>query len=751
MNKFFIEPEYEVKHLVRQPASYIRKEFLIDQSIQTAQLIMTACGLFHGYFNGIELDSQKLLPGFTQYDQRLQYFTYDVTNQLTKGANVIAAVLGDGWYRGDVGWYTGRYRNVYGKKTKFLAVLKIEYKDGSVQQINTDPTWKASQNGPSRKNSLVCGEYYNANFAFDGWNKAGFDDSEWHAVLPSEYNGTLVPPTGEKIREHEQFKPKIITTPNGETVLDFGQNIAGYVEFKVKGHKNRKVKLIHGERLDQDGNFFLPKQEKRSNYQSVTYTLKEGEQTFKPLFSYNGFQYVLLKNWPCEVVPDDFTAIAIYSDLEQTGSFTCSNRLLNQFVQNAIWSQKSNFVDIPTDCPTRERAGWTGDISLYGETASYLMKTDTFLKKWLKDLELQQSENGCVPSVVPYMKYPHFMDGSCGWSDAAVTVPMTLYSMYGDKELLKTQYQSMKKWVDFNIARAKKCAPENKDNANPYLNYFLDQGYHWGEWLEPNSDAWADIARHRRTAESEVATAYFSYSSRLLSQAAKILGKETDAQYYADISEKAANAYRWQYIEIDGGVQSQRQCRYVRPIALKVATEDQQKRLAHQLNEMIINNDYLINTGFLSTGSILSVLCDYGYEETAYRMLLNETDGTWLSQVKHGATTIWEQWDGESSRNHYAFGSVVGWLFKYSAGIRPLEPGFSKVLIKPTPSKLLNDVSCKYQSVAGEIAVDWSICKTQFKLKIQTPTAAVVIMPDQKEHHVQKGTYTFLCNLPSDN
>lgn len=746
LNKYFIEPELEISHLKRYNASYIRKEFIIEKKIKKATLIITSCGIFHGYINGIKVDNQLLLPKFTQYDKRLFYFTYDITDKLTDGANVIAALVGDGWYRGDVGWYTGRYRNIYGTKIKLMAMVTLEYEDSTVETFHTDESWKASQDGPHRKNSLVCGEFYDARYEMDGWNLAGFDDSAWHNVLPSEHTGALVPEEGEKVLEQERYKPKLIITPLGEKVLDFGQNLAGYVEFKVKGKAGQRVKLIHGERLDKDGNFFLPPKDARSKYQSLSYTLKDGVQTFKPYFSYNGFQYVWLKNWPGEVNPDDFTSIAIYSDLPQLGTFTCSNPLVNQFVNNARWSQKSNFVDIPTDCPTRERAGWTGDIGLYCETACYFMDTYDFLKKWLKDVALQQFENGCIPSVVPYMKYPHFMDGSSGWADAAVIVPMRLYHMYGKIEILENQYECMKKWIDFSISRAKKCAKENRDNQNPYLNYLLDQGYHWGEWLEPGADAWGDIYRNRKTADSEVATAYFSYTTGLFAEASRILGKD-DVAYYENIAKLAAKAYRWQYIEIEGGVQSPRQCRYIRPIALKVTTDEQRKVLASELNDMLIQNDYMLNTGYLSTCWLLPVLTENGYAETAYKTYLNESPGAWMSHILNGATSIWEQWDGVSSRNHYGFGAVVGWLFKYVAGIQPLEAGFQKVLIKPYPSTQLNDIDAVYNSVAGKIHVKWSIAGNEFTLDLETPVSTIVILPDGEELQVEKGTYTFTSKL----
>ena len=762
LEKCFIEPEGIIDPKAFKPASYLRKTFSLEKEIKSALLTITACGIYEGYINGTPVTDEIFTPGFTYYRDRLQYQTYDVTPLLNQGENVIGAILGDGWYRGKIG--VSSKRNYYGEKTKLAAVLEITFADGSQTNVSTDESWKATQDGPILKSDWKDGDIVDARKELTGWNTAGYDDSSWHGVYKGNYDGQLVPSEGEKILEHERFTPEVLVTPDGSTVLDFKQNLFGYMEFTVTGKSGHQVSIYHGEILDENGNFttknLVPEGGlnkvimKPGPFQEIHYTLKEGKQTYKTHFSAQGFRYVKLVNWPEDVRPENFTSIAVYSDMEEIGHFTCSDPDINQLVKNSLWSQKGNFMDIPTDCPTRERAGWTGDISSFCQTGSYLMNTDKFLSKWLKDLALQQTEDGCVASIVPDVGMPAFMDGSAGWADAAVTVPYNLYRMYGNKQVLIDQYESMCKWVGFMVNRAKKTRFRNRFKKNPYQEFVIDTGYHWGEWLEPGHVMGKDVVNNVLLgSDSEVATAYFAYSTGLLAEIANVLGKTEDARKYNDLTEKIKEAYRYTFT-YDGMVQSDRHCRYVRPVALNMLPEMDKEKIVAKLNQMVIDNDYKIGTGFLTTPFILGVLTDYGYAETAYKMVDNKQRPGWLYEVQNGATTIWENWNGidedrvpRDSFNHYTFGAVTGWFFSHVAGIQPLEPGFKRVKIQPIPGGKLDHVDCSYNSTAGLISSSWKVNGSEFSLSVEVPTDTEVVMPDGNKHLVSPGKHTFNCTV----
>ncbi len=758
IDDFFIEPEGRINKKEYQPASYLRKVFSVEKEISRAGLSITACGLYKGYLNGLPITDQVFMPGFTYYTKRVQYQTYDVTSLLRGGVNVIAVVLGDGWYRGKIGISSKRY--FYGEKTKLAVVLDIFFTDGSQETITTDKTWKATQDGPIRKSDWKDGEIYDARQELLGWTDPDYDDSDWHTVFSASYigEGEVVTSEGEQILEHERLTPDVITTPDGSTVLDFKQNLFGYVEFSVTGKRGHEVKLTHGETLDEDGNFTLknlsPELDIFSSLrQEVAYTLKEGPQHYKPSFTAQGFRYVKLENWPEDVTPANFTAIAVYSDMDETGYFECSNPDINRLVENTKWSQKSNFMDIPTDCPTRERAGWSGDIAAFCATGSYLMNTYKFLAKWMEDLTLQQRGDGCVASIIPSVGMPSLVDGSAGWADAALIIPYTLYQFYGNAEILVEQYDSMKKWLKFLENRAKKSRLLNRVRRNPYREYVIDTGYHWGEWLEPGHVMALDAMKNWLAPDAEVATAYYAYSSRLLSEIAETLGKRDDAERYQALSENIKTAYRYTFTK-DGLVDSRRQCRYVRPVALDLLPESDKVKNVERLNRRVIENGYKIGTGFLTTPFILSVLTDYGYVDTAYKLAENRERPGWLYEVDKGATTIWENWNGLDERgvprdsfNHYAFGSVTGWFFSRVAGITPLEAGFKKIQIKPTPGGSLTYAKCRYKSAAGLIISSWQKQSHEFTLSINVPTEASVHMPDGTTHQVSKGDHTFTCRL----
>ncbi len=758
-NELFVEPEGKINPKKRQQASYLRRKFSIDKKVTSATLILTACGLYQANINGRSVDDQVFMPGFTDYDNRLQYQTYDVTDLITQGQNVIGVMLGDGWFRGNVGIFSKR--NLFGEKVKLLSILEIDFEDKSAETITTDKRWKATQHGPIVASDWKDGEVYDARLELGNWSSPSYDDSDWHGVFESSYNGSLVASEGERILEHERFKPDVLTTPDGSLVLDFGQNLFGYVQFKVSGKSGHKVKLRHGETLDESGNFTLKNLSPEGQVilkpapllQEVVYSLKEGEQSYKPSFTAHGFRYVKLENWPEPAKPDNFTSIAVYSDMMQTGFFECSHPLINQLVNNTKWSQKGNFLDVPTDCPTRERAPWTGDIASYCGTASYLMDTRKFLKKWLKDLSLRQREDGCVQNHIPSMGMDGFIDGSAGWGDAAVIVPYVLYRVYGDKEILENQYESMVKWIGFLEKRARRTHPFRWLKKNPYKAYTIDTGYHWGEWLEPGNVMFHDVIKNTIKSDSEVSTAYYAYSTRLLSEMAFVLGRNEEGEKYLALAENIKKAYRYNFTN-NGIVDSKRFCKYVRPVALDLIGEDEKRENMRLLNAMITENEYKIGTGFLTTPFILPLLTDFGFTETAYKMIENTQRPGWLYAVENGATTIWENWNGiddngvpRDSFNHYAFGAVVSWLFSHTAGINPLEPGYEKIRIKPIPGGSLSFANCTFDSPSGTIKSEWKIGSGSFKLTVDVPVEAQIDLPDGTKHSVGNGFHSFECPL----
>ena len=728
----FIEPELEFDPKERQPASYVRKGVLISKPVTKATLEMTALGVYIGYFNGQRLTEQELLPGYTDYRYRVQVQSYDVTAQLLPGENVMAAIIGDGWYRGGQG--ASSVRNIFGTRVAWMGRLTVEYADGSCEVVCADTDTKATQAGPVRTNDNKIGEDYDARLEMPGWNAPGFDDSAWHSVKEIAYGGQPIPHEGEAILRHERFTPKVLTTPNGETVLDFGQNMAGRVRFRLNAKAGQQVALTFGETLDENGNFTLdnlsiPGAGKfvSKELQKLSYICKDGKQEYEPQFLFCGFRFVKLENWPEEISSENFTAYAIYSDLPETGSFTCSNPKINQFVQNVRWSQKSNFVDIPTDCPTRERAGWTADISIFSKTACYLTDTRRFLRKWLGDYMREQLEDGKLPFVVPTGEQPDNTWGCMGWSNAISHTAMTLFDFYGDTEILAYVYDSVRRFVDFNVERARKNSCLAFLHPRKDREYIIDTGFHFGEWLEPGSSMPKDFITAMIYPDTELTTAWFYLTAKELSQMAEKLGKAEDAKTYVALADKLKSVYRERFIH-NGQVKSKRQCRYVRPLAMGLAEGIETQRIAAGLNAMCEKNGYRIGTGFLTTWQILDVLADNGYVDTAYKLLENEECPGWLYTVTKGATTTWENWLGidkknhpKDSLNHYAMGACVSWLYSHCAGIRPLKPGFEEILIKPLPGGTLTEACAEYRSAVGRIRSAWRIEGETIRFCIETP------------------------------
>lgn len=740
----WITGDYKVNKKQRYPVDCFRKAF--DASgVKKARLYVTACGLYEAKLNGKKAGRAILAPGITDYRKRVQYQTYDVANLLQRGENILTVQLADGWYRGSCGAWG--IRNQYGTETKLLAQLEITHMDGSVQTIVTDETWDWSNDGPIRFADNKDGEVVKAMLIPSYKGKAKITS---HAVIPASSNN--VPVT-----EHERLKPKLITTPSGKTVLDFGQNIAGYVEFKVGAKQEQHIFLRFGEMLDKAGEF-TQKNIQCSNkkittpLQQVEYFCKEGENHYKSTFAIFGFQYVLVET-DAQFTPEDFTAIAVYSDMERTGFFESSNRLLNRFVENTVWSAKNNHADLPTDCPTRERHGWTGDAQIFCSTASFLFDYKTMGEKFLNDMYDWQKPNGKLPQIAPeggtdaYMKA---MDGSVGWSDAGIIMPYILWKQYGDAEILRRFLPGMRRYAKFMQNRCGKPYPTAKRTGlkGEEKKYLSNFGQAYGEWAEPaevHRMTWKDCA----VPHPEVATAYTAYIMNLMSEIEESLGNHQESASYQFFSEKCKKSYQALRNTPAYTLDTDRQAQLVRPLAFELLDERQSEYAKKRLIQALAHYGWRLGTGFLSTPLIMDVLASYDLT-AAYRVLENEELPGWLCMPKNGATTIWEAWEGPhsvhggiGSLNHYSKGAVVKWLFDTMCGIR--VDGENHFMIAPRPGGHFTNAKACYDSIFGRVESGWEKDAEGMKYTIKVPAncTADVQLPDGSKQTVMSGAHTF--------
>ena len=757
----WIDPELPHEKTVRQPASVLRRRFDLPETVKlsadavsnetaadhaasaalpAAELFITCHGLYEAVLNGHRVGEYVLAPGTGDYKKRLFVQKYDVSGLLKPGENELVVTLGDGWYRGAVG--IDGLTNYYGEDLALLCALTVN----GTPAVVSDETWEASQDGPTRENDLQQGETYNA-------RKENID--AWHPVTVKDFGyENLMPDEGVPVLMQERFEGRLLRTPNGETVIDFGQNLAGFTELRLTAKAGQKLTLWHGETLDENGNFtqknFDPGDRNKAGIpQKLEYICKDGLNVWHPRFTIFGFRYAKLET-DADLTDAQFTSIAVYSRLPQTGFFECGNADVNRLFLNSLWSMRSNFCDIPTDCPTRERAGWTGDAQVFAPTAVLLADCYPVLRKWLGECRLAQKEDGLVQNIAPVNNagsmISNMLQGSAGWGDACVIVPWVLYNAYHKKEILEENYEMMRKWLSFVGKRARKTRLSNL--KNPYRRYLVDQGFHFGEWCQPDVDNMAAMKTAMMHGMPEVATAYYFRSARLMVKIAKILGKEKDAEKYAAIAEGAKNAYRFTCTK-DGKIESDRQCEYVRPVAFGLLEGAEAQAAADALNALAVKNDYHLNTGFLSTPDLLTVLSDYGHADTAYRLLLQEEKPGWLYAVKKGATTIWETWDGvredgtvHDSLNHYSYGAVTGWLFTGALGIR-LERGH--VSFAPHPDPVLQYAKGHVNTVFGTVGAAWhyedGICHYSFT--VPYGQTAKVTLPDGRDLTVGDGTTSF--------
>ncbi len=707
-----------------EPCQYFRKDFLSEKKIKSVRVYVTSLGLYQLFLNGQKVSSDLFTPGWTSYKNRIQYQAYDVTSRI-KSKNTIGAIVGDGWYSGRIA------RNSYGDKLALLCQLRINYTDGTSETIDTDKSWKVTT-GPIISSTIYDGETYDARKEMKGWAKPGFDDSKWEKVSILDHSkNLLIAPQGEVVKAIEEIKPvKIFTTPKGETVFDMGQNMVGWVRLQVQGKKGDQVTLTFAEVLDKEGNFYTDNL--RSAKSTDTYILRgDGEEVFEPHFTFHGFRFVKIEGFPGNPDLNQITGIVIHSDMQPTGTFSCSDSLVNQLQHNIQWGQRGNFLDVPTDCPQRdERLGWTGDAQVFSMTAAFNFNVAAFYTKWLKDLAADQIPNGNVPWVIPDVNKGKRC-GSTAWADASIIVPWTVYRIYGDKRILKEQYSSMKAWIEYMKSRA------GEDNL-----WIGDK--HFGDWLAFASNR-SDYTG-ATTEKDLIATAYYYYSTTLLSKIAGILGKEADAGKYTSLAKNIKKAFNAEFVTPNGRLVSHTQTAYALALSFGLLPDDLIPKAARYLADDVKKFGHL-TTGFVGTPLLCQTLSDYGYGNLAFMLLMRKKYPSWLYPVTEGATTIWERWDGQkpdstfqnvgmNSFNHYAYGAIGEWLYSYVSGIKidEINSGYKHFYLDPHPGGGLTNAKAEFISMYGKIKSAWKIEGGNFVYEIEIPanTTATITLPKAK-------------------
>jgi alpha-L-rhamnosidase len=740
----WITPDLIEDEKKSNPAPLLRREFVVKKKVVSARLYASAMGLYEMQLNGKRVGQEYFTPGWTAYDFRYQYQTYDVTAMVKSDVNCLAAMLGDGWFRGRLAW--DEKRNVYGKKLALLAQLVITYADGTKEIAGSDEKWRASR-GALLESDIYNGETYDARLEKTGWSDAGYDDKDWKGVSVVEtIKAKVVAPAGPPVKPVEEVKPvRVIKTPAGETVLDMGQNMVGWVRFRVAAPGGTEITLRHAEVLDKDGNFYTANL--RSAKQTIRYTAKgQGVEVFEPHFTFQGFRYVAVSGWPGEVRLENFTGVVVHSAMERTGNFESSSDLLNQLEHNIIWGQKGNFLDVPTDCPQRdERLGWTGDAQVFAATASFNHDTAAFYTKWLKDVALDQQDDGAVPFVIPNALSHDTRKGaaaSAGWADVATVVPWTVYQAFGDKRILEEQYPSMKAWVEY----MRKQAGEK---------YIWSSGFSFGDWL---AFATTDSDYPGATTDKDfLQTAYFTWSTELLAKSAAVLGKKEDAAEYTALEGKIKSAFLREFVTANGRVSPNTQTAYALALAFDLLPPAMRKEVAKRLAADVRKFGHL-TTGFLGTPVLCKALSDNGYLDEAYLLLNRKEYPSWLYPVTKGATTIWERWDGikpdgsfqdsgMNSFNHYAYGAIGEWMYRVVAGIQidEVKPGYKHMVIEPRPGGGLTYARASVETMYGLVAAGWEKTNDKLTVKVQIPanTTATVKLPGGKVQEVGSGQYEF--------
>ena len=715
----------------RRP-SIVRTDFHVGDGLVSARLYATAHGLYEAELNGTRIGDDSLSPGWTVYPQRLRYYTYDVTDLVAPGANAIGAWLGDGWYRGRLGW-RGGFRNLFGDDLSFLGQLELAYADGRRETVATDAAWKAAPS-PILRTGIYDGEDYDARLELDGWSSPGFDDATWDAVAVRERDPrTLVAPTAPPVRCTEEVRPvDVLTSPSGARILDFGQNLVGRVRLHVTGPAGATVRVRTAEVL-QDGEVYTrPLREARST-DSYTLAGRADGEDWEPRFTFHGFRYAEIDGWPGDLdaaaAAGDLVARVYHTDLERTGWFETSDPLVNRLHENVVWGMRGNFVDIPTDCPQRdERVGWTGDIQVFAPTASFLYDASGMLSGWLRDVAAEQLPDGTIPWYVPVIP-AHSMwtpiRPGAAWGDVATLTPWTLYERFADAGVLEAQFDSARRWVDLIVSLA---GPDRLWNT----------GFQLGDWLDPAAPP--QDPSDARTDRYLVATAYFAKSTRTVAQIAAVLGRTDDEAHYLALADEIDAAFAAEYVLPDGRMTSDAQTAYALAIEFDLIPDAVRRDAAgDRLAELVREAGNRIATGFVGTPLVSDALTRTGHLDKAYDLLLEQDCPSWLYQVVMGATTVWERWDSllpdgnvnpgtMTSFNHYALGAVADWLHRVVGGLAPAAPGYRVVRFAPQPGGGLTSASARHVTPYGDAAISWRIEDDRLVVDVRVPVGATGIL-----------------------
>jgi alpha-L-rhamnosidase len=731
-------------------------QFFIKKSVSSVRAFVTAKGAYEAQVNGSRVGDSYLNPGWTSYNKHLQYQVYDLTNQVKQGTNEIQVQLGSGWYRTRLGWMNNQ--NFYGSQTALLWQLEISYQDGTKETIISDKNWQTGYT------SIVSSEIY------DGEHIDTRIQSKIisNAIEVAGNYTALEAQINEPIKKQETLTVKrVLTSPKGYKILDFGQNIVGWVKLNVKGKSGQKLVLRHVEMLDKKGEPYF--ENLRSAKALATYELNGEQQTIEPHFTFFGFRYVQVEG--IEVNPEDYQAIALHSDMASTGSFETSNPLLNQLQSNIRWGQKGNFLDVPTDCPQRdERLGWTGDAEVFSRTASFNFNVNQFFAKWLKDLKADQFPNGAVPHVIPDILNkpnagPEAQNGAAGWSDASIIIPYNIYTTYGDKQILENQYESMKAYLNYVRSVAK--------------NDLWNTGFQYADWLSYRVDDSKGMIGQKSAVTDNylVAQCFFAYNAELMVKTARILGKTEDYKEFEKLQDRIKLQFQKEFMTANGRLISETQTAYILALQFDMIPGNLRAAALERLVNNIKSYQYHLTTGFLSTPFLNPVLTRFGRNDVAYSLLLQDTYPSWLYPVKsHGATTIWERWDsmkpdstfqdpGMTSFNHYAYGAIGDWMYRTIGGIDTEEfdgAGYKQMVIKPELGGKLTYAKTSLDTPYGKVSTDWTVNSMGFTLKVEVPvnTSATVILPPFGSNiraqdgmqimgdrvRVGSGSYTFTIN-----
>ncbi|WP_151735002.1 alpha-L-rhamnosidase ['Paenibacillus yunnanensis' Narsing Rao et al. 2020] len=727
-----IGPQAEATGTQAEEINLLRTAFTARPGVRRATVYATALGLYELELNGTRVGDWQFTPGWTSYNKRLQVQTYDVTPFIRSGAdNALGAALADGWYKGRLGWESKD--GIYGEHRALLLQLHLDYEDGSQDVVVSDRSWRAAT-GPVLRSGLYDGETYDARLERAGWAAPGYDDGDWSAVTVLTHpRDILVMQESEPARITERLKPAfLLQTPAGDTVIDMGQNMVGRLHLRLNLPAGTCLTLTHAEVLDHESNFYTGNL--RSAKQTVRYICKGGEEEYEPHFSFQGFRYVRIEGWPADtpLEPERFTGHVIHTDMERSGSFACSNPLLNRLQQNIVWGQRGNFLDVPTDCPQRdERLGWTGDAQVFLRTAAFNYGVAPFFSKWLHDLRADQRQDGGVPFVIPNILDEN-AHSSSAWGDAAVICPWMLYVCYGDTRILEEQYDSMKAWVDY-------IRSQGEDE------HLWNTGFHFGDWLGLDAKEGSYVGA---TPKDLIATCFYAYSTELFVRAAEVLGRHGDAAEYRSLHGDILAAFEREFLTANGRLAAHTQTAHVLPLMFGMVQGSVRERLARTLAGYVEEQQCHLTTGFVGTPYLCHVLSANGYHDLAVKLVQEEDYPSWLYSVHQGATTIWEHWDGikpdgtfwsddMNSYNHYAYGSVGDWLYRAVAGLDldEAQPGYKRMLFRPRPDSGLTYAKAVYESAYGRVCSGWSLEEdgtAAYEVEVPPNTTAQAKLPGAK-------------------